>query len=142
MEHDCLHEKELGELTSSVNRFGKEIFGNGKEGLSATVPKLTVEVTNLKESIDDLRTAISGLNRFMDETKGSQNTFKNAVPWISVMVAVIALAFTIATTSNMKREKEYVRSQLNWKQDRPPDPTTRSLSKEAVDKLTDKKQVN
>jgi hypothetical protein len=78
----------------------------------------------------------------MDETKGSQNTFKNAVPWISVMVAVIALAFTIATTSNMKREKEYVRSQLNWKQDRSPDPTTRSLSKEAVDKLTDKKQVN
>jgi hypothetical protein len=137
-EHDCIQEKELGELKSSVARFGKELFGNGKEGLSTTVPKLTVEVTNLKESIDDLRTAISGLNRFMDETKGSQNTFKNAVPWISVMVAVIALAFTIVTTNNVHREKDYVRSQLNWKQDRPPDPTTRSLTPDQVKEIKKK----
>lgn len=131
-EHNCIQEKELGELKSSVTRFGKELFGNGKEGLSATVPKLTVEVTSLKESINDLRTVISGLNRFMDETKGSQNTFKNAVPWISVMVAVIALAFTIVTTNNVNREKDFVRNQLEWKQDRPPDPITRSLTPDQV----------
>lgn len=137
-EHNCIQERKLGELKSSVTRFGKELFGNGKEGLSATVPKLTVEVTSLKESINDLRTVISGLNRFMDETKGSQNTFKNAVPWISVMVAVIALAFTIVTTNNVNREKDFVRNQLDWKQDRPPDPTTRSLTPDQVKEIKKK----
>ena len=137
-EHDCIQEKELGELKSSVNRFGKELFGNGKEGLSATVPKLTVEVANLKEAIGDLRTTISALNRFMDEERGSKNTFKNAAPWVSVMVAIIAIAVSVIVKVNFSKESERINNVLQWKQDRPPDPTTRSLTPDQVKEMKKK----
>lgn len=138
-EHDCIQEKELGELRSSVNRFGKELFGNGKEGLSTTVPKLTVEVTNLKDSIDDLRTAISGLNKFMNEERGSQSAFKNAAPWVSIMVAVIAIAVSVVVKVSFNKESTRINTQLQYKQDRPPDPMTRALTPEQVRELNKKK---
>lgn len=140
-EHDCIQEKELGELRSSVSRFGKEIFGNGKEGLSTTVPKLTVEVANLKDSIDDLRTAISGLNRFMNEERGSKSAFKNAAPWVSIMVAVIAIAVSVIVKVNFSKENERINNVLQWKQDRTPDSATRSLTPEQVKEMNKKKNA-
>lgn len=129
-EHDCIQEEKIGAMMSTLNRIDKQLF-NG-DGLVKTIPVLSTQVENLREGISDLRIAVSGLNKFMDETKGSQNTFKNVAPWVSIMVAVIAIAVSVIVKINFNKENERINSQLQYKQDRSPNPATRSLTPEQV----------
>jgi hypothetical protein len=131
-EHDCIQEKELGELAAKVDRVEKELF-NGS-GLAKAIPVLSTQVENLRESISDLRIAVSGLNKFMNETKGGRSTVKNMVPWIAVLVAFLGLIFTVTQTSKIKNDQYRMENTLQYKQDRPPDPTTRGGVKANVNK--------
>lgn len=136
-EHDCIQEGELGKITAKVERIEKELF-NGN-GLSKTVPVLANEVQHLAETNKDLRIAVSGLNKFVNEIQGSQNTFKRAAPWVSISVAIIAVAITIVAKIDSKKEQNKIEMQLQWKQDRTPDSATRSLTPEQVKELNKKK---
>lgn len=129
-EHDCVKGEELGRLDAKVDRIEKELFNGG--GLVKTVHALAGEVNHLAETNRDLRTAVSGLNRFMDETRGSQNTFKRAAPWVSISVAIIAVAITIIAKIDSNKERNKIEMQLQWKQDRTPDPATRGLTPEQL----------
>jgi hypothetical protein len=72
--HDCVKEKEFGELETKVSRIGKAVEGNGHEGLiitsvrlEETVKGLERAVNELKESMNAFRTMASGYERFQTE---------------------------------------------------------------------------
>lgn len=129
-EHDCVKEGEFGRLESKVERIEKELF-NGN-GLAKTVPVLANEVQHLAETNKDLRIAVSGLNKFVNEIQGSQNTFKRAAPWVSISIAIIAVAITIIAKIDSNKERNKIEMQLQWKQDRTQDPATRGLTPEQL----------
>ena len=64
MGHICVNEKEIGAMQNSIGRFEKELFGNGKEGLTQTVPVLTAKIDVLVNTVEGLRVTVSGFARF------------------------------------------------------------------------------
>ena len=128
----CTKDKELGAMQTSIAIIEKEIFGNGHEGLIKTVPVLAANVKQLNDTTKDLRTTISALNKFMDETGGSRSVIRNMTPWIAVVIAFLGLTFTVVTTSKIKGEQYRMENILQYKQDRLPDPTTRGGVKAIV----------
>lgn len=127
-DHDCIKREDIASLQTSVDRINKELF-NG-DGIIKQVPVLSYQVTELTLAVRDLRTAISGLNIFKDETTGSQKVFKNAVPWIAVIIASLTLAFSVynnSRVSNVKENQELIDYRMQFKQDKEISPVTRSL---------------
>ena len=59
----CTKEREIDELYHALN-------GNGKPGLKTTVAILDVTVKENTEAVKDLKTCISSLQKFQDETLG------------------------------------------------------------------------
>jgi len=129
-DHDCIQREDISSLKTSVDRINKEMF-NG-DGIIKQVPVLCHQVTELTEAVRDLKTALSGLNIFMSETKGGRVVFKNAVPWIAVMIAAITLAFSILRSNKIKEDfnedQARIERRLDWKQDKPISTQERSIT--------------
>ena len=45
--HDCIHEREWGEVLPMLQKISKEVYGNGEDGLIKTVPRLEEKINNL-----------------------------------------------------------------------------------------------
>jgi hypothetical protein len=120
-EHSCIQEHKLGDIESKVNRMDKELF-NGDNSIIKTMPKLTQEVGKLSDNIESLRTAISGFQKFQNETVGKKDFIRSAIPWIAVIIAACSFVFSNA---KIKNSQEYIDWKMGFKQDRIPDSTTR-----------------
>jgi uncharacterized protein YaaN involved in tellurite resistance len=63
MEHNC-------EMKEEINELYHAIFGNGKPGLKTTVALLEQTTKENTEAMKDLRTAISGFDKYMNQSIG------------------------------------------------------------------------
>ncbi len=120
-EHECIQQHALGEIESKVNRMDKELF-NGDNSIVKSMPKLTQEVRELSDNIESLRTAISGFQKFQNETIGRKDFIRGAIPWIAVIIAAFSFLFS---NIKIKNSQEYIDWKMGFKQDRIPDSTTR-----------------
>ena len=89
----------IKELQRKVERIESMIFGHDGPGLKETVMHLDRTVKGLDETMSDLRIIVSGLVRFVDETKGedkAKENMSNTIKWL--VGTVIALAIAGVTT--------------------------------------------
>ena len=91
MTHECKHEADFGRMAETIERMDKEIFGNGKKGLSHTVTELCVEVRELKTTADHLRTAVSGLVKYESQREGAEKRSTKNLKIIGVVIAFLSL---------------------------------------------------
>ena len=61
-----------------MKRLIQEIYGNGQKGLARTMPEMHTKIDILIREQEQLRTAVSGILKFVQETQGYQEG-KNAV---------------------------------------------------------------
>jgi len=119
-EHNCMQEEKLGAMRSSGDRIEKAMF-NGEGGIIKMVPVLTNEVEQLTEAVSSLRTVVSGFAKFQNEIIGSKKTIKNMTPWLTIIVAILALGFTVYNNNRVnkiKYDQEYADFKLQFKQDK------------------------
>ena len=73
------------------------IKDNGQQGLQTTVTRLRVSTDSLIESVDDLKTAITGIKKFMSEYEGARKETERknaALKWvIGTLLVVITVLF-------------------------------------------------
>ena len=138
-EHSCIHENDIGRIAGSIERIEKELFGNGQKELSQTVPVLINNVEKLEKTTEALRTAMSGINRFVNETQGSRKTWKDMTPWVAVIIAAIALTVGMVNDNKTNKNQGYLQYQMQFKQDKELDTTTRSAL-EAAEPNKEKKK--
>ena len=91
MEQSCKYEKDIVQLMTIVSKIDKDINGNGKKGLRDTVTELNVTMQEHNVIFKDLKTAISGFNKFEIETKAIE---KQKEKKTVTLIAVIGLVFT------------------------------------------------
>ena len=58
-------------MHTDLRTIKREVMGNGQEGLSKSVPRLSVVVESLEETVKDLKTVASASIRFQSELEGS-----------------------------------------------------------------------
>ena len=66
----CKKENEIGKNRADLETLKKIVMGNGQEGLSVSVPKLSENVKSLERSITGLKPKIGELLEFKNETLG------------------------------------------------------------------------
>jgi hypothetical protein len=66
----CKQEGEIGKMTSILEGLIKQIYGNGQEGLVATIPKLDTKISTLVDTVAELRVTVSGFAKFEAEISG------------------------------------------------------------------------
>jgi hypothetical protein len=93
-EHDCIQEKELGALASSVESFRHELFGaGGSDGLVKQIPALSVKIDNLNSSITELRNVIDRRN---------ETSWKGITTFLMGLGIVASIIFGIINASHAK----------------------------------------
>ena len=93
----------IEQLNKRVDKLDSDINGNGGPGLKATVIRLDTHVEKFDGTIADLTTAVRGLVRFMDETRGKDKIkaqMASTIKWlvgtlISLSIALITIVITI-----------------------------------------------
>jgi hypothetical protein len=61
MTDPCIHEKDFGELITSLKRIDKVVFGNGQPGLLKTVTSIETKVNTLIQTVDTHTNNVSKL---------------------------------------------------------------------------------
>lgn len=105
----------------SIQMLKKEIYGNGEKGLAKSVAILSDNVKDLKKTSDDLRTSVSALHKFMDETTGHKKHVDRTAPWVAILIAGLALSFTIyqnVRVNKLQEEQIYTEWKMNFKVDK------------------------
>lgn len=93
MDHECKYGTKIDDLD-------KTVFGNGKPGLKENVIVLIESLKTMNCHISDLKTGISGINKFIDEERGKQKAFATT-KWligmnITLLLALISLIIKTA----------------------------------------------
>ena len=91
MSEPCIHEEDFGTIKSTLGRMDKEIFGNGKKGLSHTVIELSGEVKNLEKTAEQLRIGVAGLLKFQNEYAGGEKKSTRNWKTFGVVISFVAL---------------------------------------------------
>lgn len=110
----CIHE-------DSIQMLKKEIYGNGEKGLAKSVAVLSDNVKDLKKITEDLRTSVSALHKFMYETTGYKKHIDRSAPWVAILIAGLALSFTIyqnVRVNKLQEEQLYTEWKMNFKVDK------------------------
>lgn len=89
--HGCEHEADFGRMMATIERMDKEVFGNGKKGLSYTVTNLSSEVRELKNTASDLRTVVSGLAKYESQREGVEKQSVKNLKLLGVIIAFFSL---------------------------------------------------
>ena len=66
----CKHDADFGGMNTVLKGLVKEIYGNGREGIAKTVPRLEGKVDDMNESLILLTTNISALMKYISEDQG------------------------------------------------------------------------
>jgi len=114
VKHVCIQEKEIGWLSEINKRIITELYGNGQEGVAKTVLKLEDKIQMQTESIVELKSAVSGILKFVNETTGqgkADETRKQKIvrraKVVGAVVAVLAFLFTLIVGYNdLKKDIE------------------------------------
>jgi hypothetical protein len=97
LSHDCSKQAEITRLEVEVEYLNDIIKDNGQLGLHTTVIKLTETSRNLCESVESLKTTISGINKFMYEYEGDRKRVEKnniAMKWIvGTLLTIIVVLF-------------------------------------------------
>ena len=104
--HDCLKEADLAEIKVKLRHLDKVIDGNGQEGLSSITIRLVESVKVLNDSVNLLKTSVSGFVRFQTEyqvmceatTKHALNKrwmWRTIIALFSLLITSLALLFKI-----------------------------------------------
>jgi len=133
-DHHCKQEHKLGDMESKINRMDKELF-NGEGGLIKIVPVLAKSVDNLNESVNDLRTVISGIKKYVFEDEGGKKReddikrtrLTNFKMFGIVMAGIVGLCSILGFIKSFANDKKVddLDFKMHFKQDRIPDSTTR-----------------
>ena len=70
--HDCNHEREFGEITTLLAKVSKEVYGNGEDGLSKTVPRLEMKINDLCGSVASHTKVISNFIEYQASHNGEE----------------------------------------------------------------------
>jgi len=99
----CRKEKEIAEMyinfknmKEDINELRKEVIGNGS-GLKITVPLLEKSVKELTEIVKEHKTAVHGINKFLQEETGKKigkEEMKKSTRWL--IGTLIGIASTLA----------------------------------------------
>jgi len=105
----------------SIQMLKKEIYGNGEKGLAKSVAILSDNVKDLKNTSEELRKSVSALYKFMDETSGHKKHVDRTAPWVAILIAGLALCFTIyqnVRVNKLQEEQIYTEWKMNFKVDK------------------------
>jgi len=100
MEHICGKEAEISQLMTIMNNIVKEHYGNGREGIVKTIPRLEESIQNLTETLRGNTTVIANLVEFqtglkaVDHYKDKEglSSRQRAGLWISVILGFSSMA--------------------------------------------------
>lgn len=70
--HVCKQEREIGEITVLLGRISKEVYGNGEQGLTKTVPRLEGKINDLVGSVAAHTKIISNFIEFQASHNGEK----------------------------------------------------------------------
>ena len=76
-EHNCIQEKQIGEITAILGRISKEVYGNGDAGLIKTIPRLEEKINNLVGSVSSHTKIISNFIEFQATHNGEEKGKKD-----------------------------------------------------------------
>lgn len=101
MEGHCKYDGRLGEMEAVMKRLIQEIYGNGQEGLARTMPRQAQKMDILIMEVAELKTAVSGILRYVQETQGfqqgkrdqKQKTF-SVIQRISLLIGICIAVLT------------------------------------------------
>ena len=96
--HKCNKEAEIGQIQANLEIIKNVVMGNGKEGLSTTVPVLCEQVRDLREEMkedrqtrDELKTAVRGLLKYENEQKAKEDAIDKRInKRIMLYMAIVA----------------------------------------------------
>jgi len=91
-------------LKEKIDRLETMIFGHEGPGLKDTVVRLDESVKRFDSSIKDLATVVSGLVKFMDETRGKdkiKTQMASTIKWLVGTVITLAIALITVMLSLM-----------------------------------------
>ncbi len=96
----------ISQISEKLDQMESMIYGREGPGLKDTVVRLSETVKHLDGTTESLKTAVSGLVRFMDETRGKdkiKTQMASTIKWLigSLVTLIIALV-TILITIYMK----------------------------------------
>ena len=76
MTDPCIKEGELGQITAILEKISKEVYGNGGEGLSRTIPRLEEKINNLIGTTAGHTNTIANLVSFQASHQGVERSKK------------------------------------------------------------------
>lgn len=129
-------------MESIITRMDKELF-NGEGGLVKSVPVLANNVEKLSNSVNELRTVMSGIKKYVFEDVGGKKKEEEIKKirltnfQISgiIMGAIVGLFSILGFIRSMTSAKQIDRLdyKMYFKQDKIPDSTTRSIKSLPLD---------
>ena len=134
MSEPCSHEEDFGRIKSDIKRMDRDLYGNGKAGLSITVIELSAEVKNLEKTADQLRVGVSGLLKFQNEYDGAEKRSAKSWKIVAVIISFIVMAsglYQIISFDKINKSNDGIETQIKEVMDIVYEPKFRS----AVDSL-------
>jgi hypothetical protein len=133
MSEPCIKEEKIGALTHSVERIEKELF-NGDQGLCKSVPVLANNVKHLTNSVEALRTTISGLDIFKNEIKGAEKREdeikKTRLTYFQILgIVMAAIVGIFAVITSVRGIVNDARFNKQWKAEVKQGPSDSSITR-------------
>lgn len=99
----CIQEKEIARLLTIMEQVVKEFYGNGREGISKTIPRLETQISTLIETSSGQAVAISALAKAVTEITSvdqyrkdeSLNSWQRTSVIVSSIIGIAAVLATI-----------------------------------------------
>ncbi len=100
--HHCTQAGVIGEMSGLLKLISDQIYDNGEKGLAITVPALGTKIVEMSLKIDDLRTTVSGLVKYISEDTGEKRAIEkqklSTRQWTEITIAsIIAVAGIVVT---------------------------------------------
>lgn len=95
IKHTCDQAPNIAVLKKTVGELEHVINGNGKKGLRDEVTLLIEETKGLRIDLNDFRTAISGMQKFMDELNGERREAERIKVFQRWVIGTLLIAITI-----------------------------------------------
>jgi len=103
VKHNCIQEGVLGGIVELYKRVATDIYGNGHEGLSKTVPQQTQRIDALNISVIELKTAVQGILKYVNERTGADmfeeshrlSSRQKTQIWIAAIIGSAGIATTL-----------------------------------------------
>jgi len=93
----CTQDGKISQLLKTVNRIDKEIFGNGRNGLSKDFVKLNTEFQEMNADVKKIATAVSALAKSQTEQDVTARLKVEGRKHVSEAIQRVGTIFAIIT---------------------------------------------